>query len=294
MSNSLNSFLHRGKEPEPGVLYVVGTPIGNLNDVSKRSLNILKNTSLILSEDTRKTKILLGSFGIKNKLISFNDHNSIARLPHIISKLKNGASIALVSDAGTPLISDPGELLVKKVREANFDIISVPGPCAAIAAIVSSGLECSNFIFYGFIPRSSKERKKILNSIKNNDISSIVYESPKRIIKLLIDLKDLCGDERRISISRELTKKYEEHIGNNINQALRHFEDNTPKGEFTIVIGGKEKNFEEENNLKTIKYDLLDLINLGLNHSTAANYLSKKYKKPKNQVYKLLFDDNLG
>ena len=151
---------HRCEEPESGVLYLVGTPIGNLNDISSRAINILKNVSLIACEDTRQTKKLTSRFDIKNKLISFNKHNSISKIPTIINNLKDGNSIALVSDAGMPTICDPGEDLVRNLKLNSLDIICIPGPCAALTALVSSGFSASKFIFEGFLPKKKREREK--------------------------------------------------------------------------------------------------------------------------------------
>ena len=156
----ISTLSHREVEPEKGVLYVVGTPIGNLNDLSLRAINILKNVSLVACEDTRQTKKIMNKFKIKNQLISFNKHNSFNKIPLLIQELKNDKSIALVSDAGMPGICDPGEDLIKKSKLSGIDIICIPGPCAAITALVASGLPSSNFIFEGFLPRQKNEEKK--------------------------------------------------------------------------------------------------------------------------------------
>ena len=294
MNSIQDSFSHRGPEPEERVLYIVGTPIGNLKDMSERGINILSQVSLIACEDTRNTRKLLQYFGIANKLISFNDHNAKTKIRFILSELENGKSIALVSDAGMPLISDPGELLINEARKAAFEVITIPGPCAAIAALVCSGLPNSKFAFYGFLPKSGKGRIQILNSIYISKLTSIIYESPKRIIRLLLDLKELCGDERRISISKELTKKYEQNIGNNLKDAIDYFTDTKPMGEYTIIISPyKEiqniKEDQEEQNF--FRKELIELIEAGLSHSSASTYLAKKYKKSKNKIYNLLLHE---
>ena len=220
-----SSSSHKSQEPESGVLYIVGTPIGNLNDLSNRALNILKNVSLIACEDTRQTRKIMSSYKFSNNLISFNKHNSLSKIPKIIQVLNIGKSIALVSDAGMPSICDPGEDLVSHVRSNGLRVICIPGPCAAITALVSSGYPSSQFIFEGFLPKKRIEREKILSEISKNEKTTIVYESPHRFKKLLIELKQLCGGERKIRILRELTKRYEEHIGNNINEVIKFFED---------------------------------------------------------------------
>ena len=180
-----NNFLlsHRKQEPENGILYIVGTPIGNLNDISQRAINILKNVALVACEDTRQTKKIMNKFNISNKLISFNKHNSSIKIPNIISDLKEGKSIALVSDAGVPGICDPGEDIAKSVKSEGLDIICIPGACAALTALVSSGLPSSSFVFEGFLPRKEIDRAKILLEISKNEKTTIIYESPKRLKK---------------------------------------------------------------------------------------------------------------
>ena len=180
---------HKSQEPESGVLYIVGTPIGNLNDLSNRALNILKNVSLIACEDTRQTRKIMSSYKFSNNLISFNKHNSLSKIPKIIQVLNIGKSIALVSDAGMPSICDPGEDLVSHVRSNGLKVICIPGPCAAITALVSSGLPSSKFIFEGFLPKKKNERKEILFEIMRSQKTTIVYESPHRFKKLLIEMK---------------------------------------------------------------------------------------------------------
>ena len=290
MNENYKIFSHRDKEPENSVLYVVGTPIGNLDDISIRAKNILTNVSLIACEDTRNTGNLLKSLAISNKLISFHKHNSYQRLDYLVSKLKEGESVALVSDAGMPSISDPGELLIKKVRKANLDIICIPGPCAAINALVSSGLDASKFIFYGFLPKSSNERKIILKAISESKISCIVYESPKRIIKLLKDLKEFCGGFREVVLLKEITKRYEQHFGNNIDEVLNLLNIVEPRGEFTLVISGDPIIKKNPISNEILKNELLGLIKAGLSHSAASSYLSKKFGRPKKEIYNLIID----
>tara|TARA_A100001015_G_C14915874_1_gene682322 strand:+ start:626 stop:1291 length:666 start_codon:yes stop_codon:yes gene_type:complete len=213
---------HKNPEPESSVLYMVGTPIGNLSDLSSRAINILKNVSLIACEDTRQTKKILNKFAFTNNLISFNKHNSSKKIPRIINDLKLGKSVALVSDAGMPSICDPGEDLVKNLRSNGLNIICIPGPCAALTALVSSGLPSSKFIFEGFLPKKKSQREKILFEVSKNEKTTIIYESPHRLKKLLDELKVYCGGEREIQVFRELTKKFEEHIGNDINDVIKN------------------------------------------------------------------------
>ena len=279
---------HKNPEPESGFLYIVGTPIGNLNDLSLRALNILKNVSLIACEDTRQTKKIMSKFQFTNNLISFNKHNSSNKIPRIINDLNSGKSIALASDAGMPSICDPGENLVKYAKSEGIGIICIPGPCAALTAIVSSGMPSSKFIFEGFLPKKKSEREKVLLEICKNNKTTVIYESPHRLMKLLFQLKEYCGGEREIQVFRELTKKFEEHIGNNVNEVLDFFEGKEILGEITLVIKGINKEIQSsEINKYYLKEELNDLIKAGLSLSAASRYLSKKNNIPKNLIYKL-------
>ena len=284
-NNSLLS--HRKEEPENGILYIVGTPIGNLNDMSLRALNILKNVSLVACEDTRQTKKIMSKFKISNKLISFNKHNSSIKTPKIVRDLKEGKSIAVVSDAGMPGICDPGEDIARSVKSEGIDIICVPGACAAITALLSSGLPSSSFVFEGFLPKKQIDRDKILFEISKNEKTTIIYESPKRLRKLLNELLEFCGGDREIIVARELTKKFEEHVGSNINKVIEFFSDKDIIGEITIVIKGIRKR-DSNPNKSIIKKDLNDLINAGLSLSAASKYLAKKNGLKKSEVYNLI------
>ena len=285
--NINSSFSHRSEEPESGVLYLVGTPIGNLNDISSRALNILRNVSLIACEDTRQTKKITNRFDISNRLISFNKHNALNKIPKIIHFLKEGKSVALVSDAGMPSICDPGEDLVKNVKIHNLETICIPGPSAALTALLSSGFAASKFIFEGFLPKKKNERKKILSEISNNEKTTIIFESPHRLKKLLNELKEYCGGEREISVSRELTKKYEEQINNKIDNIIEIFNNREIIGEITIVIKGLEKSNRIDLNKAQLKKELDELINAGLSLSAASKYLAKKKNLTKNLIYNL-------
>ena len=282
-----NSLSHRNIEPENSTLYLVGTPIGNLADISKRALNILNSVSFIACEDTRQTKKLMSYYKISNNLISFNKHNCLKRMNKIIEDLGSEKSIAIVSDAGMPGICDPGEELVKRIRSLGFNVICIPGPCSAITALVTSGLPSSKFIFEGFLPKKKIERERLLSEISKNSKTTIIFESPHRIKKLLKELKEYCGGSRRVEIARELTKKFEEHIGSTINELIKFFENKTPQGEFTVLIEGleltKETNFDESE----LKKDLDFLVKAGLSLSTASKYLAKKNKLSKRTIYNL-------
>ena len=282
------SSSHKRQEPDSCILYIVGTPIGNLSDISSRAINILRNVNLIICEDTRQTKKIMNKFQFTNNLISFNKYNSFNKIPKLIDELNSGKSIALVSDAGMPSICDPGEELIKESRLNGIDVICIPGPCAAITALVSSGLPSSKFNFEGFLSKKKRDRDKQLLEISKNEKTSILFESPSRLKKLLIDLKDYCGGEREITVSRELTKRFEEHIGNNINEVIEFFENKEILGEITVVIKGKDKSTK---NVKLSEFDLKkelhDLIHAGLKLPEASKYLAKKYNLKKSVLYNM-------
>ena len=279
---------HKNPEPENGFLYIVGTPIGNLNALSLSAVNILKNVSLIACEDTRQTKKIMSIFEFTNNLISFNEHNSSTKIPKIISDLNSGKSIAIASDAGMPSICDPGENLVKYAKSKGIGIVCIPGPCAALTALVSSGMPSSRFIFEGFLPKKKSDREKILLEISKNEKTTVIYESPHRLMKLLFQLKEYCGGEREIQVFRELTKKFEEHIGNNVNEVLDFFEDRKILGEITLVVKGINKEIQNcVLNEQCLKEELNDLVKAGLSLSAASRYLSKKNNISKNIIYKL-------
>ena len=286
--NNDSLLSHRNEEPENGILYMVGTPIGNLNDISQRALNILKNVSLVACEDTRQTKKLMSRYQIKNHLISFNKDNSFKKIPKIIDYLKSGKSIAIVSDAGLPSICDPGEDLVTFAKFSGLNVICIPGPCAALTALVSSGMSSSRFTFEGFLPKKAKERQKILLEISKSERTVVLYESPHRIEKLLKELKEYCGGEREIQIFRELTKKYEEHIGTNLNKVLELIVEKKIIGEISIVIKGIEKYKDFEFSKIELKQELNELIDAGLSLSAASKYLAKKKNLNKRMIYNLI------
>ena len=283
---SKSSLSHRSQEPENCVLYIVGTPIGNLEDISFRALTILKNVSLIACEDTRQTRKIMNKFNIKNNLISFNKENGHKKIPKLINYLQSGKSLALVSDAGMPGICDPGEDLVRNAKINGIDAICIPGPCAAINALISSGMPSSSFIFEGFLPKKKKDREAILLEISKRQKTTILFESPHRLLNLLRELKDFCGGEREIQVSREITKKYEEHFNFSVNKVIEYFERKEVVGEITLVIKGIGKKDSKFNEF-LLRKELDELINAGLSLSSASSYLAKKKNLTKNKIYNL-------
>ena len=280
-------------EPLPGTLYLVGTPIGNLGDLSPRAQSILKNVSLIACEDTRRSGQLLRKIDSKTPLLSYHKHNIKSRIPQILKILKENGSIALISDAGLPGISDPGEELVQSARSKNHKVICIPGPCAATTALVISGLPSQRFCFEGFLPKKQSARKKILTNISKEERTTIIYESPHQIVNLLKELSNLCGKDRNVQIGRELTKIFEESIGETIKEALEYFEVNSPKGEFTIVLAGNSNQKKERiiNKLEIIN-KLKILIDNGHKPKEAAKIISDETGYSKNFLYSELHKYN--
>lgn len=218
-------------------LYIVSTPIGNLEDITFRAINTLKNVDFIAAEDTRHSIILLNKYEIKKPLLSFHSHSGIMKIEKIIESLKEGKSCALITDAGTPGISDPAYSLIKAAIGENIQIIPIPGPAAFLAALVGTGLPMNEFVYIGFLPLK-KGRQTLLISLKNEERTVVFYESPHRIKKTLSQLKEFLGGERRIVIARELTKIHEEFIRGTIDDAVKYYGSSEPRGEFTVVLGG--------------------------------------------------------
>ncbi|HOV98571.1 MAG TPA: 16S rRNA (cytidine(1402)-2'-O)-methyltransferase [Bacteroidota bacterium] len=222
-----------------GILYIVSTPIGNLEDISFRALNILSNVDRIACEDTRKTAILLNHYNIHKPLISYYSYNEVRRVPDLIEKLLQGSSIALVTDAGTPGISDPATILVREALAKKIKIVPIPGASALLAAIIVSGFSIDSFVFEGFLPHK-KGRQSRLEELRSETRTIVIYESPHRLFKTLQQLYDVLGD-RQIAVCRELTKKFEEVIRGRLSVVLKELKNKTPRGEYVLVIEGKEK-----------------------------------------------------
>ena len=226
---------------QPGKLYIVPTPVGNLEDMTFRAIRILKEVDLILAEDTRTTSFLLKHFEIVNKMHSHHKFNEHKTLEPIISRIKNGEQIALVSDAGTPGISDPGFLIVRECVANSIEVECLPGATAFVPALIDSGFPCDRFCFEGFLP-IKKGRKTRLEHLASESRTMIFYESPYRVVKTLGQLCEFMGEDRKVSVSRELTKLHEETVRGTLQEVIRHFTTNEPRGEFVIILKGKEEN----------------------------------------------------
>lgn len=218
------------------MLYLVGTPIGNMGDMSSRGIEILSSVDVIACEDTRRTGLLLQHFGIEGKLFSYHEHNKAAKGPVLVNMMKEGADVALVSDAGMPSINDPGEDLVKLCIENELEVTAVPGPVAAITALVLSGLDTTKFHYEGFLPSAGSDRRKRIEALKAFNETVIIYEAPHRLMKLIDELMEAGFAQNKAAFCRELTKKYEEVLRGSVEEAKKHFEQIPPKGEFVICL----------------------------------------------------------
>lgn len=266
-----------------GKLYLVATPIGNLEDITLRAIRILKEVDIIVAEDTRQTIKLLNHLEIQKHMISYHRHSKEEKENEILENLKSGKNIALVSDAGTPVISDPGEELVKLALKNNIEVIPIPGPCALITAIIASGMDAKEFTFLGFLPLNKKSRKNKLNDIKLSDKTVILYEAPHKIIKTLEELNDIL-DNRKIVLARELTKIHEEFIVGTAKELLKILKE--PKGEFVIVIEKREENDINNFENMTIEEHYKYYENLGLSKNEAIKQVAKDRNVKKNEIYK--------
>ena len=222
---------------QKGILYIVSTPIGNLEDITLRAIRTLREVRLIAAEDTRRTRILLDAYGIDTPLTSLHDRNELKKSVHLIARLNEGIDIAYVSDAGTPGISDPGYIFVKKAISESIRVIPVPGPVAAVAALNVSGLPMDSFVFFAFLPSRRGKRRQLLESIKEETKTMVFYESPNRLVAALQDISEILGD-RQIAVSRELTKIYEETLRGTVSEVSESLSGKKIKGEITLVISG--------------------------------------------------------
>jgi 16S rRNA (cytidine1402-2'-O)-methyltransferase len=276
---------------KPGTLYIVGTPIGNLEDITFRAIRILQTADLIAAEDTRHTGKLLQHFQIATPQISYHEHNKLSRQQELLDRLDKGETIALVTDAGMPGISDPGYELVKACSEVGIAVIPIPGPSAAVTALAASGLPSDRFVFEGFIAQKATERRDRLNSLKHETRTLIFYEAPHRLLETLKDLASILGENRQIVLARELTKVHEEFWRGTIEDAIAHYATRTPKGEFTLVVAGTTS---EENLVlspQELKTELKQLIQQGMTRSQASRQLAQLTNIPRRQIYQLATEE---
>ncbi len=275
-----------------GVLYLVGTPIGNLSDISERSLKVLSEADFIAAEDTRNSLRLLTHFGIHKPMVSYFEHNKTERGPEIIERLKSGETCALVTDAGMPAISDPGEDLVKLCVENGVTVTTVPGPCAAVTALTLSGISTSKFTFEGFLPASKSERRAALAELSEEKRTMIFHEAPHKLKATLTDMSSAFGDGRQIALCRELTKLNEEIIRLSLGGALEYYSEKEPRGEYVLVVAGKDKSAADRSlsEAMTIREQVAYYIESGMSKNDAIKATAKDRKLPKNDVYQEVID----
>lgn len=275
-----------------GTLYLCATPIGNLEDITMRVLNTLKEVDLIAAEDTRNSIKLLTHFDIKTPMTSYHEYNKIEKGHTLVQKLLDGQNIALITDAGTPAISDPGEDLVRMAIDAGITVTSLPGACACITALTISGLPTRRFAFEAFLPEDKKKRKQILDNLTTETRTMIIYEAPHHLVKSLTDLRDTLGD-RRISVCKELTKKHETRYSGTLSEAVEYYTENEPKGEYVMVIEGRSfESFEEESRIEWQKLSIEDHMDVylskGVNKKDAMKAVAKDRGVSKQEIYKAL------
>lgn len=278
-----------------GILYLCATPIGNMEDITYRVVRILKEVDLIAAEDTRTSKKLLDRYEINTRVTSYHEHNKIEKAKTLINKLHEGNNIALITDAGTPGISDPGEELVAMCYDENIEVTSLPGAAALITAITMSGQSCRRFAFEAFLPKDKKFRKHILEELERETRTIIIYESPHHLKSTLKELESVLGKDRELTITRELTKRHEEKNKTTFEKALEYYEENEPRGEYVLVIAGKSKAMQEEEKREmweetTIKEHMDIYLKQGLDKKEAMKAVAKDRGVSKRDIYKELID----
>ena len=273
-------------------LYIVPTPIGNLSDITLRAVEVLKNVDYIGAEDTRHSQLLLNNYGIKTKMFSLHDYNEIQKRDYLVNTIKEGKSVALISDAGTPLISDPGYHVVSYCRDLGIKVIPLPGPCAAITALSASGLPTNNFIFMGFLPTKEKALNTELSAILDETRTCVFYESPKRIVYTLEAINEVLGSERRVVIGRELTKTFESFYDLPAGQMLDFLREdpNRTRGEFVLMIAG----IQEKNEISPKVVETMKLLMNEMPLKKAASTCAAIYQLKKNELYDYALKNGLA
>lgn len=278
-----------------GQLYLCATPIGNLEDITFRVLKVLKEVDIIAAEDTRHSIKLLNHFEIKGHMTSYHEYNKYDKAVYLVNKMIEGNSVALITDAGTPGISDPGEELVKQCQEAGIKVTSLPGACALITGLTISGLSTRRFCFEAFLPSDKKERCKILKELVNETRTIIIYEAPHRLLKTLIELRKSLGN-RKMTLCRELTKKHEEAFASNIDDTIKRFQENDPKGECVLIIEGKsfesiEKELQQQWNDLSILEHHNHYLKQGIESKEAMKIVAKDRGISKRDVYQFIINN---
>jgi 16S rRNA (cytidine1402-2'-O)-methyltransferase len=277
-------------QKETGKLFIVSTPIGNLEDITYRAVDTLKNVDLILAEDTRHSAKLISHFQISKKLIAFHDHNEKSQYMKIIEKLKDGLNIALISDAGTPLINDPGFNLVRSAKQENINVVPVPGASSPIAALSASGLPADSFTFLGFVPTKDSDRINFLEKLKYSSGTSIFFESPSRILKTTTLIKEIFGSKRNVCLAKEISKIHETIITGDIDEIIHYLEESSDhqKGEFVVLVGGL--NYKEIDEKLVLLNEIIPHLLKEMSASKAAKLAAKITSLDKDTCYKAIIE----
>ena len=270
---------------EKSVLYLVGTPIGNLSDISERALKTLSEVDFIAAEDTRNSQKLLMAYGIKKELVSYHEHNKTESGERITARLLNGESCALITDAGMPAISDPGEDLTRLCAERGIKVSVVPGACALVSALALSALKTRRFAFEGFLSAKQSERRRALENISSEERTIVFYEAPHKLVKTLRDMAEILGENRKISLCREITKLNEDVHRTTLKEALAYYEEREPRGEYVLVVEGAEKKDEYDASL-TPHEEIDRYVENGMAKMDAIKIVAKERKIPKSELYK--------
>ncbi len=275
-----------------GMLYLCATPIGNLQDMTPRVVETLKQVDVIAAEDTRNSVRLLSAFDIHTPMTSYHEYNKVDKAKVLIAKMQAGENIALITDAGTPAISDPGEVLVQMCQEAGITVTSLPGPAACITALTLSGLPTRRFCFEGFLPADKKERKEILSELQQETRTIILYEAPHHLVKTLTDLSENLGD-RKITLCRELTKKFETILPTTLSEALKKYEEEEPRGEYVLVVAGKSREEKKQEAIAewenmSIEEHMAYYEKDGMDSKTAMKQVAKDRGVGKREIYDYL------
>jgi 16S rRNA (cytidine1402-2'-O)-methyltransferase len=271
-----------------GTLYVVATPLGNLGDLSPRAAATLTAVALVAAEDTRHTRPLLTHVGSRAELISFHAHSDDAQLRRILDHLGGGTDVALVTDAGTPLVSDPGVALVAAARARDIPVVTIPGPTAVAAALAVSGLSADRYLFLGFLPRKGADRRRLLETVAASEWTVVLFEAPNRVTDLLTDLAAACGTERRAAVSRELTKVFEETRDGTLAELGGYYAETPPRGEVTVVVAGAGKAVRPEPDEDAVRSRAAELLAEGLSRRDAADRISEELGISRKAAYRVV------
>lgn len=276
-----------------GTLYLVATPIGNLEDITLRAIRVLKEADLVAAEDTRTSGVLLSHFEIHTPVTSYHEFNKLEKADYLVEQMLSGKTVACITDAGTPGISDPGEELVRKCVEEGIPVYSVPGPAACITAVTSSGLSCRRFSFEAFLPKDKRERQRVLDEIKDDTRTIIIYEAPHHLKKTLAELAGVLGGDRRLVVCRELTKRFEEKQQMTLSEAVDFYNENEPRGEYVLVIEGKSKEEQQAERQQafsemTLEEHMALYTAKGISEKDAMKAVAKDLGTNKREIYRRL------